>query len=94
MSGQETVINWVRKVDQELGFKRNVAEIVIKLSCENLFDLGPYLDLAVFVKRVREALGHIIKVFDLHLDRILTDVYFALLLKRRFKQRVKRALSY
>jgi hypothetical protein len=64
------------------------------LSGENFFDRSLDRDFAVFVERIWEALRHIVKVFDLHNHRVRSNIHFALFLKGRLEQRVKRAFPY
>ena len=65
---KETIIDWIREVDRQLGFQWNITKVLIKLDGKDIVNLCADLNIILFVKGVRIAIYHVIEVFNFHLE--------------------------
>ena len=65
---KETIIDWIREVDRQLGFQWNITKVLIKLDGKDIVNLCADLNIILLIKGVRIAIYHIIEVFNFHLE--------------------------
>ena len=85
---KETIIDWIREVDRQLGFQWNITKVLIKLDGKDIVNLCADLNIILLIKGIRIAIYHIIEVFNFHLE-ILVHYYFAVLFEGGLQKRIK-----
>ena len=65
---KETIIDWIREVDRQLGFQWNITKVLIKLDGKDIVNLCADLNIILLIKGIRIAIYHIIEVFNFHLE--------------------------